>query len=95
MIGSGIDVEPIKKKLAPVSQAEWNKSGREKTFEALRQTKSLMLIYDENFRHYNPTYQGIYSKFEVELKPLLYTRAYRQWLLITQMSSYSYTDSIK
>jgi hypothetical protein len=55
LIGSGIDVEPIKKKLAPVSQAEWNKSGREKTFEALRQTKSLMLIYDENFRHYNPT----------------------------------------
>jgi hypothetical protein len=75
LLDSGIDVELIKNKLAQISQAEWNKSGREKTFEAHRQTKSLMLIYDEDFRHYNPTYQGIYSKFEAELKPLLETIA--------------------
>ncbi len=75
LLDSGIDVEPIKKKLARVSLAEWNKSGREKTFEAHRQTKSLMLIYDEDFRHYNPTSHRIYSKFETELKPILDTIA--------------------
>lgn len=71
LLDSGIDVEPIKNKLAQISREEWNKSGREKTFEAHRQTKSLMLIYDDDFRHYNPTYQSIYSDFEPELKPLL------------------------
>ncbi len=75
LIESGIDVKPIKNKLMKISQAEWNKSGRQKKFEAHRQTKFLMLIYDEDFRHYNPTYQGIYSKFEAELKLLLDTIA--------------------
>lgn len=75
MLDSGIDVEPVKKKLAQVSPLEWDKSGREKTFEVHRQTKSLMLIYDEDFRHYNPTYQDIYFRFENELKPFLETIA--------------------
>jgi hypothetical protein len=75
LLDSNVNVEPIKNKLEQITQAEWDKSGREKTFEAHLQTKSLMLIYDDDFRHYKPTYHSIYSRFEAELKPLLDTIA--------------------
>jgi tetratricopeptide (TPR) repeat protein len=66
-----IDIEPIKNKLALIPQYAWRQSGREYRFEIHRMTQSLMLIYDDDFRHYNPTYHNIYSQFEDELKPLL------------------------
>ncbi|MFV2031709.1 MAG: aspartyl/asparaginyl beta-hydroxylase domain-containing protein, partial [Gammaproteobacteria bacterium] len=64
-------VEPIKKKLAQIPQQAWEQSNREYTFEAHRQTQSLLLIYDDDFRHYKPTYHDLYLQFEDELKPLL------------------------
>jgi len=66
-----IDVEPIKNKLAQIPQDAWGQSDREHRFELHRKTQSLLLIYDDDFRHYNPTYHDIYSQFEDELKPLL------------------------
>jgi len=66
-----IDIKPILKKLAKIPEKTWNLSGREKTFEAHRQTQSLLLVHDEDFRHWNPTYCDLYSKFEKELKPII------------------------
>ena len=71
LLSSDIDVEPIKNKLAQISEQVWAESDRDKQFEAHRQTQSLLLIHDDDFRHYNPTYRDIYSQFEAELKPLL------------------------
>ena len=66
-----VNIKPILQKLARIPEKTWNLSGREKTFEAHRQTQSLLLIHDDDFRHYNPTYCELYPKFEKELKPII------------------------
>lgn len=66
-----IDIDPIKNKLIQIPQDAWGKSDRENKFEPHQQTQALLLIYDDDFRHYNPTYLELYSQFEDELKPLL------------------------
>ncbi len=71
LLSSDIDVKPIIKKLAQIPEDAWRKSDRENQFEPHQQTQSLLLIYDDDFRHYDPTYQDIYSQFADELKPLL------------------------
>lgn len=71
LLRSNIDVKPIIKKLAQVPEDAWGQSDREHQFEVHQQTQALLLIYDDDFRHYNPTYLDTYSQFEDELKPLL------------------------
>jgi len=71
LLRSDIDVGPIKKKLAQVPEDAWGQSDREHRFEIHHHTQALLLIYDDDFRHYNPTYLDICSQFEDELKPLL------------------------
>jgi len=65
------DVGPILIKLAQLPQSAWEHSGRENEFEAHRQTQALQLIYDNDFRHFNPTYLELYAEFEQALKPLI------------------------
>ena len=71
LLRSDIDVRPIIKKLAQIPEDAWGQSDREHQFEIHQQTQALLLIYDDDFRHYDPTYLDIYSQFEDELKPLL------------------------
>ena len=71
LMGKDFDIRPILKKMAAIPEKTWHLSGREKTYEAHKQTQSLLLIHDEDFRHYNPTYHKLYYKFEKELQPLL------------------------
>ncbi len=71
LLHSDIDVKPIIKKLAQIPEDAWGQSDREHQFEVHQQTQALLLIYDDDFRHYNPTYLDNYSQFEDELKPLL------------------------
>jgi len=71
LLRSDIDVRPIKEKLAQVPEDAWGQSDREHQFEIHQQTQALLLIYDDDFRHCNPTYLDTYSQFEGELKPLL------------------------
>ena len=65
-----VNLELIKRKLAKIPEREWHKSEREKTYEAHKQTQALLLIHDEDFRHYNPTYRDLYNEFKKELKPV-------------------------
>jgi len=65
------DIKPMLQKLAKIPAKTWNLSGREKTYEAHKQTQSLLLIHDEDFRHYNPTYCDLYQKFKKELQPFI------------------------
>ena len=66
-----IDINPIKNKLVQLPEDAWRHSDREKHFKPHQQTQALLLIYDDDFRHYNPTYLDLYSQFADELKPLL------------------------
>jgi len=70
MIKSNIDLEFIKKKLAKIPERSWHNSGREETYDVHKQTQALLLIHDADFRHYNPTYQELYTQFRKELKPV-------------------------
>jgi len=35
-----------------------------------KQTQALLLIHDDDFRHYQPTYHDLYNEFRKELKPI-------------------------
>ena len=65
-----VDLEFIKRKLAKIPERAWHQSGREETYAAHKQTRALLLIHDEDFRHYNPTYHDLYTEFRKELKPI-------------------------
>jgi len=65
-----VDLEFIKRKLAKIPERAWHQSGREQTYQVHKQTQALLLIHDDDFRHYNPTYHDLYSEFRRELKPV-------------------------
>jgi len=65
-----VDLSFVKRKLMKIPERAWHGSGREKTYEVHKQTQAILLIHDEDFRHYNPTYHDIYSDFRKELKPI-------------------------
>ena len=71
LLRDNIDIDPIKNKLVQLPEDAWGHSDRENNFKPHQQTQALLLIYDDDFRHYNPTYLDLYSQFEDELKPLL------------------------
>jgi hypothetical protein len=70
LLEPSIDLSFIKRKLEKITEQAWKKSGREKTYEVHQQTQSLLLIHDEDFRHYKPTYHPAYDQFKKELKPV-------------------------
>ena len=43
---------------------------RQETYEAHQYTKTIPLVFDEDFRHTNPTYHKTYFLFEKELKDI-------------------------
>ena len=65
-----VDLSFIKNKLAKMPERAWYGSGREKTYEVHKQTQAMLLIHDDDFRHYNPTYHDLYTDFRKELKPV-------------------------
>ncbi|TNF90151.1 MAG: hypothetical protein EP300_03785 [Gammaproteobacteria bacterium] len=65
-----VDLTFIKRKLAKIPERAWHGSGREQTYEVHKQTQALLLIHDEDFRHYNPTYHDLYTEFRRELQPI-------------------------
>ena len=71
LIHSNIDVSRIQNKLGRLPQEAWLNSGREERYAAHRNTQALRLIYDEDFRHNNPTYHPRYGQFEDELRSLV------------------------
>ena len=71
LLRSKFDVKSIINRLAQIPQDAWGDSDRAHQFEIHGQTQALLLVYDDDFRHCNPTTLDIYSQFENELKPLL------------------------
>ncbi len=71
LLKSDVDVEPLRRKLAKIPERAWFQSGRENRYEVHKQTQALQIIYDEDFRHYNPTYHDLYKEFRRELQPIM------------------------
>ena len=70
LLKSDVDLEFIKRKLAKLPERTWHGSGREETYEVHRQTQSLLLIHDADFRHYDPTCHDLFTEFRKELRPI-------------------------
>lgn len=67
---SGIDVSSIRKKLTDFDAQQWAVSGREKLYEPHRDTQALLLIHDDDFRHFRPTCLPLFETFRADLEPL-------------------------
>ncbi len=67
---SGIDVSSIRQKLAQFSEQKWQESGREKLYEPHRDTQALLLIHDDDFRHFKPSLLPLFETFRSDLEPL-------------------------
>ena len=65
-----VDLSFIKRKLTKIPERAWHGSGREKTYEVHKQTKPLLLIHDDDFRHIKPTCLPLFNTFRADLEPL-------------------------
>jgi aspartyl/asparaginyl beta-hydroxylase/SEC-C motif-containing protein len=65
-----LDITPILEQLKAIPSSSWNQSKREKSFEIHKQTKALLLIHDDDFRHFAPTQHALYDEFSIALKPI-------------------------
>lgn len=64
-----IDVAALKRRVHERSDADWNEDRhRQTTFSVHRQTQTIPLLYNADFRHTNPTPQPKLPAFEAELE---------------------------
>lgn len=71
LLATDYDVEPIAQRLSEIPVSAWLESARHRRYEAHRNTEALHLIYDSDFRHYNPTCLGMLKEFESEMNLLI------------------------
>lgn len=70
-IGSA-NVAPIKALIAGVESERWeNEAVRQQLYEAHRDTQSILLVHDSDFRHTKPTRQPALQTFEPVIRPVL------------------------
>jgi hypothetical protein len=63
-----INVDGLKKLVVQFTDEDWNAFDfRQKTYDVHKETKTIPLIFDADFRVNNPTYLEHYKKFETEL----------------------------
>lgn len=66
-----VDISLLKDAVSAITDEEWASSGwRQKTFEVHAHTQTIELIFDDDFRHSNPTYLPRYKDFEGLVAPL-------------------------
>ena len=67
-----LDIQPLQQRVAQLSEADWqHDSGRQQRFAAHRETQTLALLYDPDFRYTQPTRQPAFDRFAQELEPVL------------------------
>jgi len=68
----GANVEPIKALIAEFESERWeNEAIRQQRYEAHRDTQSILLVHDSDFRHSNPTRHPALQIFEPVIRPVL------------------------
>ena len=66
-----LDVASLKDAVATISDEEWAESSwREKQFATHVNTQTIQLVFDQDFRHSNPTYLPKYEELKLLLEPL-------------------------
>lgn len=66
-----LDVSALRSKTLELTEDDWAESAhRQKSFEAHRNTTSIPLVFDEDFRHSDPTTRPKFERFEAELAPV-------------------------
>lgn len=61
------DVSAIKEKVAALSEADWEAANwRQERFDAHRDTQTIELIFDQDFRHENPTKRDSYFSLDCD-----------------------------
>jgi len=66
------DVSPLVKKVAGISNLVWEaESFRKKIYEVHKNTQTINLLMDEDYRHKNPTRHPAFEEFEEQLKPVM------------------------
>lgn len=66
-----IDISNIKKKVNKFTDKEWNAFNfRQKTYDVHKDTQTIPLIFDNDFRLSNPTYLSYYTKFKQDLNSI-------------------------
>ena len=62
-----LNVSPLKKEVKKINN--WDEyQFRQKTYEVHKHTKTIPIIFDEDFRNDNPTYCVAYSKYKKHIK---------------------------
>lgn len=66
------DISHLKSRVVALSETDWNAYGaRQKRFEVHKDTSTIPLLYDEDFRHENPTPSPMYGALRNEIEPIL------------------------
>lgn len=67
-----LDIQPLRQRVAQLSEADWQcDTGRQQRFSAHRETQTLALLYDPDFRYAQPTRQPAFDGVAPELEPVL------------------------
>lgn len=65
------DVSKLKERITQFTEEDWSRNDvRQKKFETHKDTTTIPLIFDEDFRHENPTFLPEYQLLAPQLKPL-------------------------
>ncbi|MGZ3297462.1 MAG: aspartyl/asparaginyl beta-hydroxylase domain-containing protein [Asticcacaulis sp.] len=67
-----VDPQPLCDVIARLSEEEWNAAAlRQQVFKAHSTTQSINLIFDDDFRHAEPTIHADFTRFEGLLRPVM------------------------
>jgi len=68
----GANVEPIKALLAELDPGQWRDEAKQKQlYRAHRNTQTVLLVHDRDYRHNNPTRHPALKVFEPVIRPVL------------------------
>jgi hypothetical protein len=68
----GANVEPIRALVASLEEADWDsQSVRQQRYEVHRDTQTIPLVHDYDFRHTNPTRHPALETFGPVIRPIL------------------------
>jgi hypothetical protein len=67
-----IDISAIKKLVLSLTEENWNEvSWRQERYSVHQFTQTISLMFDQDFRHENPTKHKFYQLFEKSIQPLI------------------------
>lgn len=71
LLGS-VDIRPLQQLVRQLTSADWeNETARQRRYEAHRDTQSIGLVYDYDFRHVKATRRPALQRFEAGMRPAL------------------------